>query len=68
MFTAVHSRARVLTCSVSRTYLLWVEHPDDLCDGSLVKSWNHVTAGGEELQLECLGIKDGSLWDAGRAL
>lgn len=37
---------------------MWVEDSDDLCDGSLVKSWNHITAGGEELQLECLTNKD----------
>lgn len=36
------------------TYLLWVEDSDDLCDSSLVKCWNHITARGEELQLECL--------------
>lgn len=44
--------------STGQTYLLWVENSDDLCDGSLVKSRNHITAGGEELQLECLINKD----------
>lgn len=37
-----------------QAYLLWVEDSDDLCDSSLVECWDHITARGEELQLECL--------------
>lgn len=52
---------RLIFLLEGQTYLLWVEDSDDLRDGSLVKSWNHITAGGEELQLECLINKD-RLW------
>jgi len=36
------------------SYLLWVEHSDDLGDGPLVVRGYDITAGGEQLQLERL--------------
>lgn len=45
---------KFLDICIEQTHLLWVEDSDDLCDVSLVESWDDITAWGEELQLECL--------------
>lgn len=53
----VHSvlqRAKKAIFKKGQIYLLWVEDFDDLCDSSLVECWDHITARGEKLQLECL--------------
>lgn len=49
-----------ITIWEKETHLLWVEYSDDLCDSSLVKCWDDITARGKELQLECLTNRDGT--------